>query len=415
MAESRSTGPTEAILPGHGMGGRWTSSCGRSIVWIDALARTTDRLPLFSGASLDRAIFSGLVAENPICQLIPQEPRGTVSLEERVRRIGLAVDGGKAPRWALLQRRVESTHVDEEVVMGFTPSPSISVAIANLGLLGELPGHWIGHGFNLIARPDEQNHEPFFLELNSTKETLDFRAIGGDIPNRGSQSGDIELHGLHYLQQVSDRTTDTGIHIEPGLWIHVPPTTAPPVAADNYVRQATIPHGDSLLAQSTFATSVNTGPTIEPVFSTPFRGAIPGLDAPAANPVGPPQDPPAYLNQFVNSPLPADLPAGLNAAATIKDPTEILRAENAAQAADGHTITSTVVIAISTVPVGGIVNIPFVVQNANAVQMDAIFWIEKLQHRIFGEIMQLQYVQRVILSFIGIEWPHISVATLRKE
>jgi len=28
--------------------------------------------------------------------------------------------------------------------------------------------------------------------------------------------------------------------------------------------------------------------------------------------------------------------------------------------------------------------------------------------------MQLQYVQRVILNFIGINWPHISVATLKR-
>jgi hypothetical protein len=28
--------------------------------------------------------------------------------------------------------------------------------------------------------------------------------------------------------------------------------------------------------------------------------------------------------------------------------------------------------------------------------------------------VQLQYVQRVVLAFSGILWPHISVATLRK-
>ena len=38
------------------------------------------------------------------------------------------------------------------------------------------------------------------------------------------------------------------LHIEPGIWLHVPATTDPPVANATVVRQATIPHGDSLLA-----------------------------------------------------------------------------------------------------------------------------------------------------------------------
>jgi hypothetical protein len=121
-----------------------------------------------------------------------------------------------------------------------------------LGLLGDLPGTFIGSGFNLIARPDRQNNRPFFLELNATQEILEFDNIGGDIPNRGSIQSDIHLHGVRYLQRVADCTTHSAIHLEPGLWIHVPPTTDPPVIAETYVRQATIPHGDSVLAQSTF-------------------------------------------------------------------------------------------------------------------------------------------------------------------
>jgi hypothetical protein len=288
----------------------------------------------------------------------------------------------------------------------FRASPPRAVVAQNLGLLAELPGHWVGHGFNLIARPDRQNNKPFFLELNSTKETLDFATIGGDIPNRGSVQLDINLHGLHYLQQVSDRSNDTGIHIEPGLWIHVPPTTDPAVPADTYVRQATIPHGDSLLAQSTFTTTVAHGPTINPVDSTPFTGVIPALNSSPATPI----TDPAYLSPYLNDPLPPLLPPGLNAAATIKNPALVLLED-----IKGQTILNTVVIAISTTPVGGIVNIPFVVQNANATQLDAIFWIETVRHPQHGEFLQLQYVQRVILDFIGIHWPHISVATLRKQ
>jgi hypothetical protein len=286
-----------------------------------------------------------------------------------------------------------------------------AVGNEDLGLLKQLPGHWVGQGFNLIARPDKQNNLPFFLELNSTKETITFTAIGGDIPTRGSVQGDINLHGIHYLQQVTDRKDNSGIHIEPGLWIHVPATTDPVVKTDTYVRQATIPHGDSLVAQSTFTTTVNSGPVINPVDSTPFTGVIPGLNNSPATPI----TTAAYLQPFLTSPLPPFLPADLNAAATIKNPALILLDD-----IKGQTITNTVVISISTLPTPpipglGIVNTAFIDVNANATQMDAIFWIETVKDPQHGEFLQLQYVQRVILDFIGIHWPHISVATLRKQ
>ena len=280
---------------------------------------------------------------------------------------------------------------------------------AELGLLHKLPGRWAGRGFNLIARPARQGvpaNPPFFLQLNGTHETLEFTAIGGDIPNRGDLEPTALLHAVTYLQSVIDCANDNAIHKEPGLWVHVPATHENP--SDTYVRQATIPHGDSLLAQSTFFTTVATGPTINPVNSFPFpiTDPIPALNADPTNPLGPP-----YINPYLQDPLPPDcLPSGLDAAKTIKDPTEVLRAE-----IQGQTITKTDVIVISTTPVGGIVNIPFVVKNANAVQMDAIFLIETVKHALGREYFQLQYVQRVILDFDNVHWPHISVATLVKE
>jgi hypothetical protein len=172
------------------------------------------------------------------------------------------------------------------------------------------------------------------------------------------------------------------------------------------------------VAQSTFFTKVPGGPDIKPVDSFPFPLAdpIPGLNDPNPPPPGP-----AYLAPYLHDPLPDDcLPKGLNAANTIKDPTGVLRAQIA-----GQNITETIVIAITTSfpspltsspPIQGIVNIPFVVKNANATQMDAIFWIEKVTHPKFHHrhFLQLQYVQRVILDFAGLHWPHISVATLVK-
>jgi hypothetical protein len=50
----------------------------------------------------------------------------------------------------------------------------------------------------------------------------------------------VFLHGVHYLQQVTDVVHDTGIHIEPGIWIHVA-AMQQPAAGESYVRQSTIP------------------------------------------------------------------------------------------------------------------------------------------------------------------------------
>ena len=104
------------------------------------------------------------------------------------------------------------------------------------------------------------------------------------------------------------------------------------------------------------------------------------------------------------------LPQGLDDAATIRNPALVLQATIA-----GQNIAQTDVIQISSAAVGGIVNIPFVVKNANATRLDTIFWIETVQRPNGQEFIQLQYVQRVILDFIGIHWPHISVATLVKQ
>ena len=60
-------------------------------------------------------------------------------------------------------------------------------------------------------------------------------------------------------------------------------------------------------------------------------------------------------------------------------------------------------------------NIPFIIANANAADLKATFWIEKvLQPDNVSKFMQLQYTQTVVLNFDGIDWPHVSVATLLK-
>ena len=87
-----------------------------------------------------------------------------------------------------------------------------------------------------------------FLELNETKETLVITPINGAIPNRGLAMPDINMHGLTYLQQISEASTGAGLHIEPGIWATVPHTTDPNEPA-SVVRMASIPHGTVILAQ----------------------------------------------------------------------------------------------------------------------------------------------------------------------
>jgi hypothetical protein len=261
---------------------------------------------------------------------------------------------------------------------------------AELGPLAKLPGAWVGNGFNLIARPDKQHNQTFFLELDATKESLEFTPISGPIPNRGFEQGDISFLGLTYLQRVSDAISNGGLHIEPGIWLSVPATSAPQAEA-SVVRLATVPHGNSLLAQGK-AFTVNGGPTIEPVSSTPIEVAS---RTPIENP--------GYLDPYLHPTLPPGIPEG-----AVANPNLVLT-----EAIKDQNITETVVLIISTEPSGGIENIPFLVDNADAVSMNAIFWIETVQLE-GGTLLQLQYTQTVMLRFDGIDWPHISVATLLK-
>jgi hypothetical protein len=131
-------------------------------------------------------------------------------------------------------------------------APDNVTVLKQLGLLGDLVGTWKGHGFNLIARPDFHDSTDLYLQLNQTRETLKFEAIGSPIPNRGFGQDDIELFGLTYLQQISDAAKDGALHIEPGIWVTQPNTTFPPesVPAPQQLvaRMGTIPHGNSILA-----------------------------------------------------------------------------------------------------------------------------------------------------------------------
>jgi hypothetical protein len=282
-------------------------------------------------------------------------------------------------------------------------APAATV-LEQLGPLAELAGTWVGHGFNLISLPDFDNPppagpQPFRLKLNATTEILELTPIGGNVPNRGSTGqNDINIFGLTYLQRVSDATTNSALHIEPGLWLHVPATDVP-MAPDTLVRQGSIPHGTSIMAQGAVIPTVKGGPDIQPADPTPFtdKGKIQSA---------------GYLTPFTAAVIPPGAQSSY-----VKNPNQALL-----DAIANQTITQTEVLDISTVTSGapsfqggGLLNIPFLDKNAKATQFSATFWIETVKQQDGTTFMQLQYTQTIILDFLDIHWPHISVATLVKQ
>jgi hypothetical protein len=350
---------------------------------------------------------------------------------------------------------------DHKVVGLTAPSPP-------LGPLAAFVGDWVGNGFNTIFRPDNSvTPTPLpvpvppttdnILELNLTSESLSFSRSLGSVPNRGTTpQGDIFLNGVPYLQTIKDITIHgetVGIHVEPGIWIHVPATNVPPLG-ETITRMASIPHGTTIEAQGTFA-SVAGPPIINPVDITPFQTGNPGNKIP-------------FPSQTASSPSTARIPqdltsfiaAGTITQAMLDDPNTLLRAHISKQK-----IINTIAILISTAPLpplfgGGVDNIAFLLgqaaataPNAQALQMAAIFWIETVEEVIlvpplkigqqfavkakpsipgqrvptFSGIVpfdldvprkltvhftQIQYTQTVLLNFNGLTWPHVSVNTL---
>ena len=353
----------------------------------------------------------------------------------------------------------EAESLPDEAAAVPAPAPS-------LGPLAAFTGTFHGVGFNTIFRPDNSTTPTVLpipvpgsdnvLELNVTEETLSFSRPLGAVPNRGEVQGDAQLNGVPYLQVINDVTNPenpVGIHFEPGIWMTVPTTTDPAEGA-TVVRMASIPHGATIAAQGKF-TTVAGKPTIAPVSITPTAnggGQVPPFPSQTATTPGTariPQD------------LTALIHAGMITQAMLADPTVVLRDHIA-----GLDITSTNVLTISTAPVaplfgGGTTNIAFLLgdphaarPNAQATEMEAIFWIETVEYSIpvpafepgqpplvipgqagaggqpVPEFLinppvavtaprtikavatQLQYVQQVFLNFNNLTWPHVSVATL---
>jgi LysM repeat protein len=343
-----------------------------------------------------------------------------------------------------------------------------------LGPLAAFTNKFTGRGFNTIFRPQNsatptelpipQPDSDNILELNLTIEVLSFMEPLGSVPNRGSQQADIFLNGVPYLQSISDVTDPlkaTPIHLEPGIWVIVPPTTDPAESVTTVARMASIPHGTTINAQGTIA-SIAGGPASGG--SAPDQLKIPlapnGTSAitPFSTATG---DPFPFDSQTVTSAGTPRIPQDLSGVPAITqdlldNPNSLLNDHIA-----GMTILFTDVLTIDTqqsaIPGGGTNNIDFLAgdaaaPNADAHRMSAIFWIEIVQAQIeIGPLnaggsqtvspvvptgapapiftvtsasaitdkqsitvtyTQIQYSQNVSLNFATLTWPHLSVATL---
>jgi hypothetical protein len=222
------------------------------------------------------------------------------------------------------------------------------------------------------------------------------------------------MHGITYMQKIADANLNAGLHVEPGIWATVPPTQNPPEPA-TVVRMASIPHGTSLLAQGQGGQSAG-APTILNNNITPFVIGDPTqlINFPESNLSLPSnfRSPPAQL---------VGITQGM-----VDNPNSVLQA-----ALQGQNITRTVTLQVSTDPAppivgGGIANTAFLAgtppagantgPNSFAVTASSTFWIESVAGQGGGPgFLQLQYTQLVLLNFNGLSWPHVSVATLRKQ
>lgn len=304
---------------------------------------------------------------------------------------------------------------------------SIELAKTNdpaLGPLQLLPGLWKnlpglpGRGWNMIALPfatEPQSPINYRLLVNQYNEELRFSLVDKAVPNRGirrnvtSINSDQFIVTVDYEQTIKQIAADDfpksglagqaelPIHHEPGLMLHMTSETNDGL---DIARLATIPHGDSVLA-------LGRDREINGAADIPEESGLPiGVNEDLNNP---------YLAPYKH--FHENLFEGLF------DPVHphlLLAAAN-----QGVNIVRTIELAFDTkLGTGGITNIPFIVEQANATEMVSTFWIQELADldAAGNNKLRLQYIQTVLLDFFPrkdgqpglIRWPHVSINTLEK-
>ena len=343
-----------------------------------------------------------------------------------------------------------------------TDSDSVSFrGDPKLGVFGQLPGIWSNtegfedHAWNMIALPfgTPGTLGDFRLLLNQANELLSFNLVDLGVPNRGADHQDQHLSALRYFQTidqisavdaasdssgnvnspVTPDTNDTpkgkflpgpgvppntpaGIHREPGILLRIAnllgPAANPSQPGPDLARLANIPHGDAVLAMGSTGSSPTTpgAPNFtDPALTAAFDPLPIGLGSTDLSNVyfGP-------YKKFHDSPFNG-----------LFDPTNPLALLSGAisDALPGATVVETTTFTVDSNVKGGIQNIPFVINEANATRVTATFWIQKVNTSAGEERFVLQYAQRVILEFFPrfdgvsgfIQWPHISINTMIRE
>jgi hypothetical protein len=261
-----------------------------------------------------------------------------------------------------------------------------------LGPLADLVGTWVGNtGWNMIALPQGRG---FTLLIKPYIETITFSALGALVPDRqGQDNPTLLIPGLKYDLQISDAQTNQPMHLENGMWLLINPDNE----NDGYsiARHATVPHGDSVAALGNSSTIEGPPPTFPVIDGRPKPG---------------PKAPDGYTEDWI----------------LFKGAFQPWNVLNTLQAVvDAQKIRKTTTITVDTNNSGGIVNIPFVVKNANASRFQCTYWIETVQGSTTDSTFnQLQYFQQTDLNFIPtfggpegslIMWPHVNVNTLVKQ
>jgi hypothetical protein len=297
----------------------------------------------------------------------------------------------------------------------------------DLGPLTNLVGEWISvsalsqqapSGWNVISVPGRLAiGEGFVLDVIPYTEKLSFKPVvvagnRGLFTGAGTQENVQQINGLLYEQVIHSMCpadtpgnqhvcnkmgfpNGTEIHAERGLFLYLTNFDS----GYSIARLSVIPHGNSLLALG------NSGPAMPP-----FENFIPPNSILPSQVFGP--------DQFRKQQFPELGFDQLN-------PNSFLTNTLGSAQVNGLTVLEfDTAYKVDNVQYGGILNIPFIQQNVNAVGLNATFWIESIANTVAGQpdILQLQYSQTITLEFAPtgipgathVQWPHVTINTLRK-
>lgn len=300
----------------------------------------------------------------------------------------------------------------------------------DLGPLKHLPGTWKntanlqGRGWNMIALPFISDEGPldYRVLVNQYNEELKFTLVDKGVPNRGVNRGpnrgtdentntDQLVVTLDYEQMIKQIAAadnpvsnleggpDLAIHHEPGLFLHM---TNFQTDGLDIARLATVPHGDAALALG--KSEIIDGPPTIP--------AISGLPLNAPSDINHPYLAP-YKHFDDNPFLGVEAPGfpGFNPVT----PNGLLNflPQNVRR--------TTVLHMGTTLDQAGIRNIPFIVRQANAAEMQSTFWIMELDTGTDeNPDLLMAYSQFILLDFFEnpageiIRWPHVSINVMEK-